>query len=88
MKTQHEKESVSIYDNYKLDSEIKNTEEKYYFIFNEEITPAKNGCFLIYANCIYCKMQPCIIFLTEKKVHFHEYLCTFAPLPDVRTTKH
>ena len=35
MKTQHEKESVSIYDNYKLDSEIKNTEEKYYFIFNE-----------------------------------------------------
>ena len=35
MKTQHEKEAVSIYDNYKLDSEIKNTEEKYYFIFNE-----------------------------------------------------
>ena len=35
MKTQHEKESVSIYDNYKLDSEIKNTDEKYYFIFNE-----------------------------------------------------
>ena len=35
MNTKHEKESISIYDNYKLDSEIKNTDEKYYFIFNE-----------------------------------------------------
>ena len=35
MKTQSEKESISIYDNYKLDSEIKNTDEKYYFIFKE-----------------------------------------------------
>ena len=35
MKNQNKKESVSIYDNYKLDSEMKNTDEKYYFIFNE-----------------------------------------------------
>ncbi|AMK15725.1 NAD(+) diphosphatase [Methanobrevibacter olleyae] len=31
-----EKESLSIYDNYKLDSEIKNSSQKYYFIFNEK----------------------------------------------------
>ncbi len=36
MKRQNdERESISIYDNYKIDSEIKNTEEKYYFIFKE-----------------------------------------------------
>ena len=35
MKNQNKKESISIYDNYKLDSEMKNTDEKYYFIFNE-----------------------------------------------------
>ena len=35
MENQMKKESVSIYDNYKIDSEIKNTDEKYYFIFNE-----------------------------------------------------
>ena len=35
MKNQNKKESVSIYDNYKIDSEMKNTDEKYYFIFNE-----------------------------------------------------
>ena len=28
-----EKEAISIYDNYKIDSKIKNTEEKHYFIF-------------------------------------------------------
>lgn len=36
MKNMHnENESVSLYQNYKIDSEIKNTEEKYYFIFDE-----------------------------------------------------
>ena len=35
MENQIRKESISIYDNYKLDSEIKNTDEKYYFIFYE-----------------------------------------------------
>ena len=29
------KESISIYDNYEIDSPIKNTEDKYYFIFYE-----------------------------------------------------
>lgn len=35
MKTLHDEGYISIYDNYILDSEIKNTEEKYYFIFKE-----------------------------------------------------
>lgn len=35
MENQMKKESISIYDNYKIDSEIKNTDEKYYFIFKE-----------------------------------------------------
>ena len=49
MKTQHEEGFISIYDNYSLDSEIKNTEEKYYFIFyqrelllvNNQVPPIK-----------------------------------------------
>ena len=36
MKTQHEKnESISLYDNYKIDIKAKNTDEKFYFIFHE-----------------------------------------------------
>ena len=35
MKTQaKKKESISLYDNYKIDSEVKNSEEKFYFIFH------------------------------------------------------
>ena len=49
MKTQHDEGFISIYDNYSLDSEIKNTEEKYYFIFyqrelllvNNQVPPIK-----------------------------------------------
>ena len=33
-KEKQKNESISIYDNYKLDSKFKNTEEKFYFIFN------------------------------------------------------
>ncbi|MBO7159310.1 MAG: NAD(+) diphosphatase [Methanobrevibacter sp.] len=33
-KEKQKNESISIYDNYNLDSKIKNTDEKFYFIFN------------------------------------------------------
>ena len=36
MENQMKKESISIYDNYKLDSEIKNTEEKYYYFVSDK----------------------------------------------------
>lgn len=35
MKEKNVKEPIGLYDNYKIDSKIKNTEEKFYFIFND-----------------------------------------------------
>ena len=36
MKTQHDtKESISLYDNYKIGLKAKDTDEKFYFIFND-----------------------------------------------------
>ena len=36
MKTQHDtKESISLYDNYKINLKPKDTDKKFYFIFND-----------------------------------------------------
>ena len=36
MKTQHDtNESISLYDNYKIDLKAKDTDKKFYFIFHE-----------------------------------------------------